>query len=322
MHRRSTTSIGVLYAKDLLPSVLVDKEPADGWTALVRPPVIIPRSKPADRQLRDFQATRSHIAIVVDEYGGTAGLVTIEDVLEEIVGEIRDEYDVEEPQVEHDDDRRVLGVGDGSRRRSCRNCSHHDFEREDVTTVGGLVYELFGRVPRAGEVGRAAAASASSSSASSDAACERVYFERIDHRDDRDTPHEHPRRCSCSPSDHRRLAHGGGDGRAVGEPHLAPPLGRAAAPRLGRGVAVPRTAARDSAAAASTGVALTVFASGVILADVAAGSIVTLPGRGCRRSRWSCWSLGQLIPRAIARRWPRRAHPGAAAAAAGARTYS
>ena len=99
--------VGVLYAKDLLPSVLAGREPADGWTSLVRSPVFIPRSKPADRQLRDFQATRTHFAVVVDEYGGTAGIITIEDVLEEIVGDIRDEHDVEEPSVEHVDDRRV-----------------------------------------------------------------------------------------------------------------------------------------------------------------------------------------------------------------------
>lgn len=142
--------IGVLYAKDLLPTVLAGKEPAGGWTSLVRPAVFIPRSKPADRQLRDFQATRNHFAVVVDEYGGTAGIITIENVLEEIVGDIRDEHDVEEPSVEHVDERKVR-VSARLTLTELSELLHHDFEREDISTVGGLVYEAFGRAPRQGE---------------------------------------------------------------------------------------------------------------------------------------------------------------------------
>src|SRR5690606_32120719 len=92
--------IGILYAKDLLPYVLNDEAPPDGWPPLVRKASFIPRTKLIGEQLRDFRGSGSHMAIVVDEFGGTAGLVTIEDVLEEIVGEIRDEYDEEEPEVE------------------------------------------------------------------------------------------------------------------------------------------------------------------------------------------------------------------------------
>jgi CBS domain containing-hemolysin-like protein len=142
--------IGVLYAKDLLPIVLTGREPPEGWTSLVRPPVFIPRSKPADRQLRDFQATRNHFAVVVDEYGGTAGIITIEDILEEIVGDIRDEYDVEEPPIEQVDEKRVRVSG----RLTLTELSellHHDFERDDISTVGGLVYDQIGRAPRQGE---------------------------------------------------------------------------------------------------------------------------------------------------------------------------
>ena len=142
--------IGVLYAKDLLPSVLAGKESQGGWQALVRPAVLIPRSKPADRQLRDFQATRNHFAVVVDEYGGTAGIITIENVLEEIVGEIRDEYDVEEPPVEHVDDRKVR-VSARLTLTELSELLHIDVEREDISTVGGLVYECFGRAPKQGE---------------------------------------------------------------------------------------------------------------------------------------------------------------------------
>ena len=142
--------IGVLYAKDLLPSVLNGKEPEGGWQVLIRPAVLIPRSKPADRQLRDFQSSRSHFAVVVDEYGGTAGIITIEDVLEEIVGDIRDEYDVEEAPVEHVDEKR-LRVSARLTLTELSELLHFDFEREDISTVGGLVYDQFGRAPRQGE---------------------------------------------------------------------------------------------------------------------------------------------------------------------------
>ena len=141
---------GILYAKDLLPFVIDDDEPMLGWHTLVRPASFIPISKAIDVQLRDFKASRTHIAIVSDEYGGTAGLVTIEDILEEIVGEIHDEYDDEEPEVEQEEGRRFWVAG----RLTIDELSEllgQDFSQHDVTTVGGLVYEAFGRVPRAGE---------------------------------------------------------------------------------------------------------------------------------------------------------------------------
>lgn len=142
--------VGILYVKDLLPFVLADDEPTDGWTSLMRPPVFIPASKRIADLLREFRQTSRHIAIVADEYGGTAGLVTIEDVLEELVGEIRDEYDDEERQVENEDDTRFWVSG----RLTLDDLSTalgYDFTRDDVSTVGGLILELLGRVPRAGE---------------------------------------------------------------------------------------------------------------------------------------------------------------------------
>lgn len=142
--------IGVLYAKDLLPSVVAGTEP-DDWTMLVRHATFIPATKPIDQQLRDFKAQRTHIAVVVDEYGGTAGLVTIEDILEVIVGDIRDEYDVEEPSVEQENGDRFWVAGDLTL-ADLSELLGADFQREDLTTVGGLVYEEFGRVPRAGEI--------------------------------------------------------------------------------------------------------------------------------------------------------------------------
>ena len=130
---------GILYAKDLLPFVIDDDEPMLGWQTLVRPAAFIPISKPIDQQLRDFKASRTHIAIVSDEYGGTAGLVTIEDILEEIVGEIHDEYDDEEPEVEQEEGKRFWVTG----RLTLDELSEllgQDFSQHDVATVGCLVY--------------------------------------------------------------------------------------------------------------------------------------------------------------------------------------
>jgi CBS domain containing-hemolysin-like protein len=141
---------GVLFAKDLLAGVIADDEPAPCWQNLIRPATFIPESKTIDSQLRDFKASGSHLAIVVDEYGGTAGLITIEDILEEIVGDIRDEYDSEEPEVESEAGKRFWVAG----RVPLDELSEllgSPMEREDVSTVGGLVFELVGHVPRAGQ---------------------------------------------------------------------------------------------------------------------------------------------------------------------------
>ena len=141
---------GVLFAKDLLAGVISDNEPAGGWQTLIRPASFIPESKTIDGQLRDFKASGSHLAIVVDEYGGTAGLITIEDILEEIVGDIRDEYDTEEREVESEEGKRFWVSG----RVPLDDLSEllgSPMERDDVSTVGGLIFELVGHVPRAGQ---------------------------------------------------------------------------------------------------------------------------------------------------------------------------
>jgi putative hemolysin len=141
---------GILYAKDLLPAVVSGAEPSAEWTSLVRPASFIPATKRIDHQLRDFKTERTHIALVIDEYGGTAGIVTIEDVLEEIVGEIRDEYDEEEPSVEQEGGSRFWVSGTVTL-ADLSELLGKDFQRDDLTTVGGLVYDAFGRVPRPGE---------------------------------------------------------------------------------------------------------------------------------------------------------------------------
>lgn len=171
--------VGVLFAKDLLGSIVDDVEPSNEWTSLIRPASFIPPSKRIADLLRDFKSSRQHIAVVADEYGGTAGLVTIEDILEELVGEIRDEYDDEERSIESEENDRFWVSG----RLTLEDLSEAlgaDFTRDDVTTVGGLVMELVGRVPRAGEslhvngfrlvVERVVRRKV-----------ERVYFERVTH---------------------------------------------------------------------------------------------------------------------------------------------
>ena len=145
--------IGIAYLKDLVTRSQEepDRESVDRVESVMRPATFVPESKPVDVLLRDMQQRRIHLAIVIDEYGGTAGLVTIEDLLEEIVGEITDEYDHEQPTVEW------LAPG---RARVTARLPVTDLEElfgvrieaEDVETVGGLLAHALGRVPIAGSV--------------------------------------------------------------------------------------------------------------------------------------------------------------------------
>jgi magnesium and cobalt transporter len=143
--------VGVIYAKDILPRLRGNDASREPWQQLIRPAGFVPEAKRLDRQLRDFQRGPGHLAVVVDEFGGTAGLVTLEDILEQIVGEIRDEHDTDEvqPVQRHADGR--LTVQGGVALADLEAEIEHDFERDDVATVGGLVLAEFGRVPRAGE---------------------------------------------------------------------------------------------------------------------------------------------------------------------------
>ncbi len=140
--------LGVLYLKDLMRRVFDNSsaENAEYVDSLMRPAVFVPDSKPVDDLLREMQLTQSHIAIVVDEYGGTAGLVTIEDLVEEIVGEIADEHDRERPPIEWLED----GVARVSARLGVEELGEFfgkPLNDEDVDTVGGLLAKHLGRVP-------------------------------------------------------------------------------------------------------------------------------------------------------------------------------
>ncbi|MER7165265.1 hemolysin family protein [Micromonospora sp. NPDC000207] len=140
--------LGVLYLKDLIRRTQggAAEDLSCEVSELMRPATFVPESKPVDDLLSEMQAARNHLVIVVDEYGGTGGLVTIEDILEEIVGEITDEYDVESPHVER--------LADGAVRVTARlpvedlgELFDTELPADDVETVGGLLAQALGRVP-------------------------------------------------------------------------------------------------------------------------------------------------------------------------------
>jgi magnesium and cobalt exporter, CNNM family len=141
--------IGILYTKDLL-AFLAGLPPAFEIRAILHPPYFVPESKRADALLQEFQAKKLHLAIVVDEYGGTAGLVSIEDLLEELVGEIADEYDEPERLIQPVDDTtfRVAGKLPIDELNAATGLNISDTAYD---TVGGWVLDLFGRVPRKAE---------------------------------------------------------------------------------------------------------------------------------------------------------------------------
>jgi len=143
--------VGILLAKDLLPHLASGAQEFDLSTT-IRPAVVIPESKRLNVLLRDFRVSRNHMAIVVDEYGGVSGLITIEDVLEEIVGEIDDEYDEEEES-------HILQIGEGRYQVQAltpidelNERFESDLSDDDYGTVGGLLLAEFGRVPEYDDV--------------------------------------------------------------------------------------------------------------------------------------------------------------------------
>ncbi len=141
--------IGILMAKDLLK---LQRAPGLNLRTLLRPAVFVPESKGLNELLRDFRSNRNHLAIVIDEFGSTAGLITIEDVLEEIVGEIEDEFDDEDAEgaiyTLADGTQRVAGDADIA---AVNESFGIDLPVDDFDTIGGLIAHQFGRVPRRGE---------------------------------------------------------------------------------------------------------------------------------------------------------------------------
>lgn len=144
---------GILYIKDLLPHI--DQEEDFKWQELLRPGFFIPESKKIDSLLKDFQEKRVHMAIVVDEYGGTSGLVTLEDIIEEIVGEINDEFDDDDVAYNKIDNNTYIFEGKTSLHDFCKIINEDPAVFEDVKgeseSLGGLLLELASKLPRVGD---------------------------------------------------------------------------------------------------------------------------------------------------------------------------
>ncbi len=136
--------LGVIYAKEYLLA------PEEDWQNLVKPVLFVPETKRIEELLLEFQSKKSYLAIVTDEYGGTSGLVSIEDILEEIVGEIQDEYDSEEKLIARVDEHSVSVSGKTSLYDLNEELNTH-FKARDAQTVSGFMIQLFGRIPKSGE---------------------------------------------------------------------------------------------------------------------------------------------------------------------------
>jgi magnesium and cobalt transporter len=143
--------LGILLAKDLLPMLIGDNDSKFNVKDMARPATVVPESKRLNVLLKEFRQTRQHMAIVIDEYGDMSGAVTIEDVLEQIVGEIEDEHDI-------DDDSLIKKFEDGSYSvKALTPLDEFDdyfntnLDQNDSTTIGGLVLQTFGHIPERGE---------------------------------------------------------------------------------------------------------------------------------------------------------------------------
>ena len=147
------TILGILYIKDMLPHI---KEGQFNWTSLVRTPFFVPESKMIDDLLKEFQDKKIHLAIVVDEYGGTSGIVTLEDIIEEIVGEINDEFDDNGIMFSKLDNSNYIFEGKTSLNDVLKTIDgeidYFDEVKGDADTLAGLILELKGNIPEKGEV--------------------------------------------------------------------------------------------------------------------------------------------------------------------------
>jgi magnesium and cobalt transporter len=143
--------VGILLAKDLLRYFAEDSAASFDIRECLRPAVFIPESKRLNVLLKEFRNSHNHMAIVVDEYGGVSGLLTIEDVLEQIVGDIGDEYDVDEVEGIRKESDRTFAVQALTRIEEFNDVFDTRFSDEDADTIGGLVLHELGRMPRRGE---------------------------------------------------------------------------------------------------------------------------------------------------------------------------
>ncbi len=144
---------GILYIKDLISHI--DKDDDFAWQALLRPGFFVPENKKVDALLKDFQEQRVHMAIIVDEYGGTSGLITMEDIIEEIVGEINDEFDDEDVAYNKLDNSTYIFEGKTSLNDFCKivevEPALFDKVKGESESLGGLLLEINSKLPRAGE---------------------------------------------------------------------------------------------------------------------------------------------------------------------------
>ncbi len=143
--------LGILLAKDLLNLMLQDKLKKDALTDVLRPATFVPESKRLNKLLKEFKTTRNHMAIVIDEYGGVAGLVTIEDVLEQIVGEIEDEHDFDdEVMIKKRSDAEYI-IKAITPIDEFNEYFGTSMDEDEFDTIGGLILKEFGRVPKRNE---------------------------------------------------------------------------------------------------------------------------------------------------------------------------
>lgn len=146
----SNDVLGILLAKDLLK--FYSQRDAFNIAQLLRPAVFVPQSKRLDILLREFRINRNHMAMVIDEYGHVAGLVTIEDVLEQIVGEIEDEYDIDEDDYIKQHANGIYTVKAATPIEEFNEYFHTEFSDEEFDTIGGLILQGFGHLPKRGEI--------------------------------------------------------------------------------------------------------------------------------------------------------------------------
>lgn len=143
--------VGILLAKDLLPLALRNNLTRDTIREILRPATVVPESKRCNQLLKEFKENRNHMAIVVDEYGGVAGLITIEDVLEQIVGDIEDEHDVDEDDQIMEREHGIYAVKAQTAIEDFNEFFGSGLDEDEFDTIGGLLLKEFGRLPRRGE---------------------------------------------------------------------------------------------------------------------------------------------------------------------------